>query len=136
PVSINFVRFRHPKTFSTTLFGGATIIDGTVVGKRDELLKVSNGKTPVIEITDCEGVLRFLDTKGLLESPNIDWLMSSGFLEHRLEMLAADILADIGVRLDPIVENKYPEALMQNNISVLMGNGLFRELDRLRTLAI
>ncbi|MDW9478824.1 hypothetical protein GOB57_08985 [Sinorhizobium meliloti] len=136
PIAINSVRFRHPKTFSTTLFGGATIIDGTVVGKREELLKVSNGKTTIIDIGDCQQVLGYLDINGLLEEPNMEWLVSSEFLDHRLEMLAADILAGKVESLDPFVVNKYPEAIMQNNVGVLMQNDIFRELDRLRTLII
>lgn len=136
PIAVNSVRFRHPKTFSTTLFGGATIIDGTVVGKREELLKVSNGKTTIIDIGDCQQVLGYLEMNGLLEEPNMDWLVTSDFLDHRLEMLAADILAGKVESLDPFVENKYPEAIMQNNVGLLMQNGVFRELDRLRTLII
>lgn len=136
PVTINSIRFRHPKTFSTTLFGGATIIDGTVIGKRDELLKFSDGRTSIVDIDDCGTVLDFLESAGLLEEENPDWLTASDFLEHRLEMLAADILAGKVESLDPFVVNKYPEAIMQNNVALLMGNDLFRELDRLRSLII
>ena len=136
PVGITSVRFRHPKTFSTTLFGGATIIDGVVIGTRDELLKFSGGRTEIIDIGDCETVLAFLESNGLLEAPNMDWLTSSDFLDHKLEMLAADILAGKVESLDPFVENKYPEAIMQNNVALLMQNDLFRELDRLRSLII
>lgn len=136
PLSITSVRFRHPKTFSTTLFGGATIIDGTVVGRRDELIKVSNGKTTIIDVGDCQQVLGYLELNGMLEAPNPDWLVSSDFLDHRLEMLAADILAGKVDSLDPFVENKYPEAIMQNNVGILMQDPVFRELDRLRTLII
>jgi hypothetical protein len=136
PVRMHGIRFRHPKTFSTTLFGGATIINGTVVGRKAELAKVSVGGTPIIDSKDCTTVLAFLETSGLLEQPNMQWLVSSGFLDHRLEMLAADILAGKVASLDPFIENRYPEAIMQNNVSLLMGNGLFRELDRLRSLII
>nr|WP_250807920.1 DUF6638 family protein [Neorhizobium tomejilense] len=136
PVRMHNIRFRHPKTFSTTLFGGATIIDGTVVGKKKELVKVSKGGTPIIEITDSTTVLAFLETRGMLEAPNMEWLVTSDFLDHRLEMLAADILAGKVASLDPFVENKYPEAIMQNNVGLLMQNPLFRELDRLRSLII
>lgn len=134
PININSTRFRHPKTFSTTLFGGATIIDGTVVGKRAELLKVSVGRTTIIDIDDCQQVLGYLELNDLLEEPNMDWLVSSNFLHHRIVMLAADILAGKVESLDPFVEDKYPEAIMQNNVGILMENPVFRELDRLRTL--
>ena len=136
PVEINSWRFRHPKTFSTTLFGGATIIDGTVVGRRDELLKVSNGRSTIIDIGDCGQVLGYLELNGLLEEPDTEWLVESGFLDHRLEMLAADLLADTGTSLAPFVENRYPEAVIHNNLKVLTADGLFRELDRLRNLII
>jgi hypothetical protein len=136
PITIKSIRFRHPKTFSTTLFGGATIIDGTVVGKREELLKVSSGKTTIIDIGDCQQVLGYLDLNDLLEEPDMEWLISSGYLEHKLEMLAADILANKVESLDHFVQNRYPEAIMQNNVNLLMQNNVFRELDRLRTLII
>jgi hypothetical protein len=135
PIRIHATRFRHPKSFSTTLFGGACILDGTVIGKKSELSAWSNGSTPIIDIDDCGVVLQFLEEKGFIEPPNMDWLIKSDYLEHKLEMVAADILANTEESLEPFVSSRYPEAIMQNNIGVLMQNGLFKELNRLRTLA-
>jgi hypothetical protein len=134
PLKIKAFRFAHPKCFSTTLFGGATILDGTVVGDRKQLLDVSNGRTRIVDTADIAETLRFLDEGKYLEPVNARWLVESEFLDHRLEMLAADILAGEVPSIEPFVTSTYPEIVMQNNVALLMKNPVFKQLDRLRNL--
>jgi hypothetical protein len=133
PIRFHQTRFQHPTTFSTTMFGGAVIVEGDIIGQPD---KVKATKSRVVDSRDCAAVMTYLNEKQYLELPNKEWLVDSHYLEHRLEMLAADLLADKIPSLEPFVTSKYPEAVMQNHVADLMASPLFKELDRLRTLAI
>lgn len=136
PLKMPGVRFKHPTTFSARLFGGVTIIEGTVFGKASELAGFTDGRAEIVDTANCEATLWWLDSHGYLEAVEPRWLVESGFLEHKLEMVAADLLADKGVDLSKFVSRKYPESIIDNHHKELRENDTFRQLDKLRSAAI
>lgn len=136
PNQINSRRFEHPETFSTKLFGGATIIDGIAIGNKDLLKKASNGNTTILDVDVCSQIIKWLEANLKLEKLDLEWLIESGFIDHRLEMIAADLLAGKVDNLDPLIDKKYPEAIMQNNIEILSKCKTFKDIEKLRSLII
>lgn len=91
------VIFRH-NTFWTSHFGGLYVfIDPditTVIGdpsapgfRRSRPWQVS-----YLSIRDADRVFRFLASTGRIELPRASWIETSGYLEHRAEMVIRDLI--------------------------------------------
>lgn len=93
------VIFRH-NAFWTSHFGGlyvfvdpdmtTVISDPSAPGfRRSRPWQVS-----YLSITDAERVFTFLASTGRIELPRASWIETSGYLEHRAEMLIASLIRD------------------------------------------
>lgn len=143
------VIFRH-NAYWTSHFGGLYVfVDPdvtTVIGdpaapgfRRSRPWQVS-----YLSIKDADAVFRFLASSGRIELPRASWIESSGYLEHRAEMVVRNLIW----RTDPdrnlsSVDKVWLQTWIHNNASVINRDGDFpflnaakREIGQLGQLRI
>jgi hypothetical protein len=92
------VVFKHD-AFWTSHFGGIYVFfddrKTTVIGRRDApgFRKANPWTTTAIDLSDRGLVLKFLIDTGRVEWPRGSWIEKSGFLDHRIQMRLAHIMA-------------------------------------------
>lgn len=143
------VIFRH-NAYWTSHFGGLYVfVDPdvtTVIGdpaapgfRRSRPWQVS-----YLSIKDADAVFRFLASSGRIELPRASWVESSGYLEHRAEMVVRNLIwqADPDRNLSS-VDKVWLQTWIHNNASVINRDGDFpflnaakREIGQLGQLRI
>ena len=125
------VIFRH-NTFWTSHFGGLYVfIDPdiiTVIGdptapgfRRSRPWQVS-----YLSIRDADRVFRFLASSGRLELPRASWLETSGYLEHRAEMVIRSLIRQSEPQRDLTEADKiWLQAWIHNNATLINRDGNF-----------
>lgn len=125
------VIFRH-NTFWTSHFGGLYVfIDPdmiTVIGdpaapgfRRSRPWQVS-----YLSIRDADRVFRFLASTGRLELPRASWLETSGYLEHRAEMVIRSLIHASEPQRDLASADKvWLQAWIHNNATLINRDGNF-----------
>lgn len=125
------VIFRH-NTFWTSHFGGLYVfIDPdmiTVIGdptapgfRRSRPWQVS-----YLSIRDADRVFRFLASSGRLELPRASWLETSGYLEHRAEMIIRGLIHATDPQRDLASADKvWLQAWIHNNATLINRDGNF-----------
>ena len=131
--------FPWPGTFWTIHIGGAYVIDGArapvLVGSPDRLTPVS-GEAPVMDMDDADGVYALLSDRGMMEPFNPAWLMSSGMLELRLRLCAAQLLLKADPNFEPseMVGDDFLNRWVAPSAHILGDDDRFAALSRMRTL--
>lgn len=125
------VIFRH-NTFWTSHFGGLYVfIDPdiiTVIGdpaapgfRRSRPWQVS-----YLSIRDADRVFRFLASTGRIELPRASWLETSGYLEHRAEMVIRGLIHATDPQRDLAQADKvWLQAWIHNNATLISRDGNF-----------
>lgn len=138
---ITDTRYRWPSAFSSRLFGGSTFISPRTGGGYTLICrpaKVVSGidSIGIVDQEDPRAVSRFLMSSNLATRPSVDWLKNSGFLQHRLETLAAHLI----LSSDPSADGARlasPRGIgnaIRSHIDTLCADERFAFLNRLRGL--
>jgi hypothetical protein len=135
PATFDTTATTVPNHFSSSLFGGFSLIDGILIG--DETALGPNPPLPVLNTASGGQILGNFVGKDYVEPFNSEWLRASGVLDRRLHSLACDLLPD-GLLGDAqrLVDANLAEALIQNNITALNRDSRFEALFRLRKAII
>ena len=123
--------FRH-NAFWTSHFGGLYVfIDEkmtTVIASPDSpgFRKSRPWQVSYLSINETESVYKFLASTGRIDIPRASWLETSGFLEHRAEMVIRDLVRRAEPKQDiSKIDAIWLQTWMQRNAAMINKDGNF-----------